>query len=67
MTNQQGNVNPRNQGNVNPRNREEDPDILGAENALRRAAQRARERAKRAGIGVIILKDGKIVEELPDS
>ncbi|AGF53663.1 unknown protein (plasmid) [Synechocystis sp. PCC 6803] len=59
MTNQQG--------NVNARNREEDPDILGSEKALRRAAQRARERAKQAGIGVIILKDGEIVEELPDS
>ncbi|WP_194071682.1 hypothetical protein [Synechocystis sp. LEGE 06083] len=59
MTNQQG--------DVNPRNREEDPDILGSEKALRRAAQRARERAKQAGIGVIILKDGEIVEELPDS
>jgi hypothetical protein len=59
MTNQQG--------NVNARNREEDPDILGSEKALRRAAQRARERAKQAGIGVIILKDGEIVEEMPDS
>ncbi|MBE9197110.1 hypothetical protein IQ219_17770 [Synechocystis sp. LEGE 06083] len=59
MTNQQG--------NVNARNREEDPDILGAENALRRAGQRARERAKQAGIGVIIFKDGQIVEEMPDS
>jgi hypothetical protein len=59
MTNQQG--------NANARNREEDPDILGAENALRRAGQRARQRAKQAGIGVVILKDGEIVEELPDS
>ncbi|MBD2655506.1 hypothetical protein H6G45_18930 [Synechocystis sp. FACHB-383] len=58
MTNQQG--------NVNARNREEDPDILGAENALRRAGQRARERAKQAGIGVIIFKDGQIVEEMPE-
>jgi hypothetical protein len=58
MTNQQG--------NVNARNREEDPDILGAENALRRAGQRARQRAKQAGIGVIIFKDGQIVEEMPE-
>jgi hypothetical protein len=53
--------------NVNARNWKEDPDILGAENALRRAGQRAREKAKQAGIGVIIFKDGQIVEELPDS
>ncbi|MBE9241229.1 hypothetical protein [Synechocystis salina] len=58
MTNQQG--------NVNARNREEDPDILGAESALRRAGQKARERAKQAGIGVIIFKDGEIVEEMPE-
>jgi hypothetical protein len=52
--------------NVNARNWKEDPDILGAESALRRAGQRARERAKQAGIGVIILKDGQIVEEMPE-
>jgi hypothetical protein len=51
---------------VNARNWKEDPDILGAESALRRAGQRARERAKQAGIGVIVLKDGQIVEEMPE-
>lgn len=51
--------------NVNHQHREEDPDFTGAESALIRAGQKARERAKQAGIGVIILKDGQIVEELP--
>ena len=40
-----------------------DPDIVNAEIALKRAAKKARERAKRIGGGVIVLKDRKIVEE----
>jgi pyrimidine deaminase RibD-like protein len=46
--------------------RERDPDFVNAEIALNRAAKRARQRAKEAGIGVIVLKDGQIVEERTD-
>ncbi len=53
--------------NLRPIDRSEkktrDPDIVNAEIAIKRAAKRAREKAKRIGAGVIVLKDGKIVEE----
>ena len=44
----------------------DDPDIRLAERALRRAALKARERARRFGHGIIIYENGKIVEKLPD-
>ena len=44
--------------------KERDPDFVNAEIALQRAAQRARRRARQAGIGVVVMKDGKIVEEI---
>ena len=44
----------------------DDPDIRLAENALRRAALKARERARRYGHGIIIYENGKIVEKYPD-
>jgi len=44
----------------------EDPDIRLAEKALRRAALKARERARRFGHGIIIYENGKIVEKHPD-
>jgi hypothetical protein len=47
-------------------NRLDDPDFRNAEIAIKRAALKARERAKRFGHGVIIYQDGKIVEEFPD-
>jgi hypothetical protein len=40
-----------------------DPDFIKAEIAMQRAAQKAREKARRVGTGVAILKEGKIVEE----
>jgi len=43
-----------------------DMDMINAEAALIRAARRARERAWSAGIGVVYLKDGRIVEEMSD-
>ncbi len=46
--------------------RPRDPDFIHAEAALHRAAQLARRRARQAGIGVIVMKDGKIVEEMQD-
>lgn len=46
---------------------ERDPDFINAEIALKRAAQKARQRAAQAGIGVIVIEDGKIIEELPEN
>lgn len=46
--------------------RERDPDFVNAEIALKRAAQKARLRALQAGIGVIVVHDGHIIEERPD-
>ena len=46
--------------------KERDPDLINAEVALRRAAQKARQKAGQAGIGVVVVQDGKIVEERPD-
>jgi len=46
--------------------RERDPDFVNAEIALKRAAQKARLRALQAGIGVIVVQDGRIIEERPD-
>ena len=39
---------------------ERDPDFVNAEIALKRAAQKARLRASQAGIGVIVVQDGRI-------
>ena len=49
-----------------PPKRLDDPDIRLAEVALRRAALKARERARRFGHGIIIYENGKMVEKLPD-
>lgn len=43
-----------------------DPDMQEAPRALLRAARRAREIAKRMGTGVVVVRDGVIVEESPD-
>jgi hypothetical protein len=47
--------------------RERDPDFVNAEIALKRAAQKARLRAFQAGVGVIVIQDGRIIEERPDN
>ncbi|MEW6519188.1 MAG: hypothetical protein AB1461_07210 [Thermodesulfobacteriota bacterium] len=49
------------------KDRKRDPDFIKAEIAMQRAAQKAREKARRVGAGVAVLKDGKIVEEQPDN
>ena len=43
--------------------RDRDPDLANAEIALKRAAQKAREKARETGVPVVIMKDGKIMEE----
>jgi len=40
-----------------------DRDIVNSEIAIRRAAKRARQLAKEKGAYVVIVRDGKIVEE----
>ena len=43
-----------------------DPDMQEAPRALLRAARLAREIAKRMGTGVVVVRDGVMVEESPD-
>ena len=40
-----------------------DADMQGAPKALLRAAQRARDVARQTGTAVVIIRDGKLVEE----
>ncbi|MDE2741283.1 MAG: hypothetical protein OXI58_06830 [Gemmatimonadota bacterium] len=40
-----------------------DPDLVGAEIALRRAAERVRQRAAETGSTVVVVRDGKVVWE----
>lgn len=47
----------------NRSNQQRDPDLVNAEIALKRAARKAREIARKAGTSVVILKDGEIREE----
>lgn len=49
--------------NSGKKQKQRDPDLAAAEIAMKRAAQKARERAKRIGAGVMVLKDDRIVEE----
>jgi hypothetical protein len=42
-----------------------DPDIANVEAALRRAALKARERARRAGLKIPVFRNGQVVEEWP--
>ena len=56
-----------NQSTIDKPYRLDDPDFRNAEIAIRRAAKKARERARRFGHGVIIYKDGRIIEEHADA
>lgn len=51
---------------VSEKQKERDPDLINAEVALKRTAQKARQRAGQTGIGVVVVQDGKIVEAWPD-
>ena len=44
-----------------------DPDLVAAEFAMKRAAQKARQRARQVGAGVVVLKNGQLIEEREDS
>ena len=41
-------------------------ELAGAEQALLRAARRAREKAAQFGRGIMIWRDGRVVELMPD-
>lgn len=49
-----------------PTVRKRDPDFVKAETAIKRASETARERARKLGLGVIVQKEGQIVEECMD-
>ena len=53
------------QDRISPGERGNDPDLAGADAALRRAAERVRREAAAAGWAVVVFKDGKIVWEKP--
>ncbi len=53
----------RKQGNREPTKKPRDPDLVGAEAAMRRAAKIARRRAIETSGFVAVFKDGKIVHE----
>lgn len=44
-------------------NKKRDPDLAAAEIAMKRAARKARERARQVGAGIVVWKDGQLVEE----
>ncbi len=44
-----------------------DPDFIGAEAALKRAAHKAREIARKTDTAVVYMENGKIKEEKPDA
>jgi hypothetical protein len=46
---------------------ERDPDLAAAEIAMKRAAVKARQKARQAGVGVVVWKDGQVVEERQNS
>lgn len=42
-----------------------DEESQGVEAALSRAAKQARERARQTGTGIVVIRDGKLVQEVP--
>ena len=42
-----------------------DPDFIGAEAAMKRAAHSARETARNTGTAVVYIENGKIIKEKP--
>ena len=54
------------QGDQGTTQKQRDPDLVGAEIALRRAAERVRQRAAEIGSTVVVVRDGKVVWEKVD-
>ncbi len=46
---------------------DEDPDMLGVPAALARASKRARKLAEQTGTEFVVMRDGKLVREIPTS
>lgn len=55
-----------NNENLKEANTHRSPDLLAVETALMRAALRAREKAALFGRGIMIWRDGRVVELMPD-
>lgn len=49
--------------NSNQKQGKRDPDLAAAEIAIKRAAAKARQKARQAGVSVVVWKDGHVVEE----
>ncbi|MBZ0263494.1 hypothetical protein K8I28_02385 [bacterium] len=49
--------------NIDKVQRMRDPDLAAAEIAMKRAAKKAQQKASRLGTGVVVWKDGRVVEE----
>ncbi len=49
------------------RSKKRDPDLVAAEAAIKRAAAKARHKAKQVGSGVVVWKDGSVVQEGQDT
>ena len=49
--------------NLNQKQLKRDPDLAAAEIAMRRAAAKARQKAQQVSAGVMLWKDGQVVEE----
>ncbi len=47
----------------NKQNQNRDPDLAAAEIAMKRATAKARQKARQVGAGVVVWKDGRVVEE----
>ena len=53
------------QDRISPGEHGDDPDLAGADTALRRAAERVRREAAAAGRAVVVFRDGEVVWEKP--
>lgn len=50
-----------------PSKKPRDPDLAGAEAAMKRAARKAQERARQVGSAVVVWQEGVLIEEQPES
>ena len=66
MKENSGAMTSRNQQTPSQVKRPRDPDMIGAETAMHRAAQKARQKSFDAGLPVAVVKDGKVVWEWAD-
>ncbi|GBD97931.1 MAG TPA: hypothetical protein ENG83_07840 [Nitrospirae bacterium] len=55
-----------NKSDSNRQQQKRDPDLANAEIALKRAAKKAREQARKNGTAIVTIKNNVIREEYPD-